>query len=50
MKTVLSATRQANGLPKLGQNFELYSSFPAFAQFMNIEANRVLDTLVTVVF
>lgn len=40
---VLAATRYANALPKLGDNYELYASYPAFSKVMDVEGRRVLE-------
>lgn len=42
-KAVVSATRCAKTLPKLGENYELYNSYPVFAELMTAEGERVLQ-------
>lgn len=42
-KAVIAATRCAKALPKLGDNYELYNSYPLFAQLMEAEGDRILQ-------
>lgn len=47
-KSVVEATKTANDLPKLGDNYELYASFPAFAELMKTEGERTLNLYVRI--
>uniref|UniRef100_A0A914XKM8 Exosome-associated factor Rrp6 N-terminal domain-containing protein n=1 Tax=Plectus sambesii TaxID=2011161 RepID=A0A914XKM8_9BILA len=42
---VARAIKSANGLPKIGDNFELVASYPAFSQLMDAERVRMIELL-----
>ena len=45
---MLLATKSSNELPASGDDFDYYSSFPAFQDVMNIEGKRILHMYVHV--
>ena len=40
------ATKCANGLPSVGDDYDYYSSFESFRQLMQIEGERILQMYV----
>ncbi|VDK17628.1 unnamed protein product [Anisakis simplex] len=42
-RCVVDAVKSANLLPKLSEGYELFASFPLYAQFMNEQEKRVLS-------
>uniref|UniRef100_A0A915IDH0 Exosome complex component 10 homolog n=1 Tax=Romanomermis culicivorax TaxID=13658 RepID=A0A915IDH0_ROMCU len=45
LRCLMNATKCANNLPKIGQNFELYSSYPLFADLLKTEGHRLKTIL-----
>ncbi|XP_072101187.1 exosome complex component 10 isoform X1 [Mobula birostris] len=43
--TVMAATKASNGLPRFGDEFDFYRSFPGFQSFCDTQADRLLSCM-----